>query len=162
MLITKLLITSNPQLSVWNNWFYIFLIGKATLHLNLPGFSGDLWVQGPSFCAPNTSELCLGSFLTCSLLGKVQIIALYLWVRIIRRCCVTNRPVHSLSSAGCVTSHRCRNSLSFIFLICNMGEIIISKGFPGGHKGERSRSFGMCCPCLQHPPLCICWICADW
>lgn len=57
MLITKLLITSNPQLSVWNNWFYIFLIGKATLHLNLPGFSGDLWVQGPSFCAPNTSEL---------------------------------------------------------------------------------------------------------
>lgn len=45
--------------------------------LNLPGFPGDLWVQGPSCWAPNTHgrKTPTYSFL-CGLLGQFYILAI--------------------------------------------------------------------------------------
>ena len=52
--ITKQLTTCKSQLSGWKKRFSSFLLEKQSCVLNIPGLSGDLWVQGPSCYAPNT------------------------------------------------------------------------------------------------------------
>lgn len=114
-------------------------------------------MQGSSCCAPDTSELCLTSFLICSLLDEVQgnSAPISLSEDNQKVLFVTTKHVHGLFCLLlAVWLHtNVRDSLSFIFLLCKMGETVISKVLPEGRKGECSGGSDMCHSlCLEHPP----------
>lgn len=122
--VTRLLITSNPQLSGWKNGVYIFFHWKDNA-VCLTSGNRLLWKS--MHCGLKVLVLCSQLFWALPVLfshlqslgrSPRQFISSYLWVRIIRRCMMVLFVLCWLDDFHT----RVTNSLGFIFLICNTGK----------------------------------------